>query len=87
MVADAAQSVSMLAIIPGPVLKSIQKEPWRVNQMENGAVELATNQVTTPELALPSIQRKPESLDFDQEGEDCVRTVMKLDIISELARS
>ena len=79
---DAAQSVSMLATIPEPVLKSIQKEPWRVNPMENVVAELATNQVTTPELALPSIQKKPESLGFDQEGEDCVQTVIKLDIIS-----
>jgi hypothetical protein len=79
---DAAQSVSMLATISEPVLKSIQKEPWRVNLMENVVAELATSRATTPVLALLSIQRKPESLSFAQEGEDCVQTVIRLDITS-----
>jgi hypothetical protein len=79
---DAVRNVSMLATIPEPVLKSTQKEPWRVNPMENDVAELATNQVTTPELALPSILRRPESLGFAQAGEDCVQTVIKLDITS-----
>jgi hypothetical protein len=84
---DAAQNVSILDTIPGPVLKSTQKEHWRVNQMENGAVELATNQDITLELALLCIQRKPGQIDFDQEEEGCVQIVIRLDIISELARS
>jgi len=83
---DVVRNVSLLAIIPELVLKSIQKEPWHVNPMGSGVAELATNQATTLGLALPYIQRKPESQGSAQVGEDYVQTAIRLDITSEPVR-